>query len=94
MIVGGSDNIFSGVKFHGGGSSTPITVEGERNSVAECVVEHHQAQHWLQVDGVENTVRHCRFSQKTATYPYEGSSAGKYNIIIYLYIYNRITTSL
>ena len=78
LIVGGSDNIFSGVKFHGGGSSTPITVEGERNSVAECVVEHHQAQHWLQVAGVENTVRHCRFSQKTATYPYEGSSAGKY----------------
>ena len=66
LTVEGSENQVSGIKFHGGGSSTPITVAGERNTVRDCVVEHHQAEHWLLLTGVENTVVNCRFSNKTA----------------------------
>ena len=66
VTVTGRDNKLSGLKFHGGGSKTPINISGERNTVSDCVVEHHQAPHWLNILGRENTVRNCRFSNKTA----------------------------
>ena len=66
LTLQGRENTISGLKFHGGGSTTPITISGERNTVSDCVVEHHQAQHWVLLSGVENTVTHCRFSNKTA----------------------------
>ena len=66
LTVQGSQNNITGIKFHGGGSTTPLTITGERNTVRDCVVEHHQANHWVLLDGVENTVTHCRFSNKTA----------------------------
>ena len=66
LTVQGRQNIISGIKFHGGGSTTPLTITGQRNTVRDCVVEHHEANHWVLLDGVENTVTHCRFSNKTA----------------------------
>ena len=66
LTVQGRENTISGIKFHGGGSDTPITVTGEGNTVSDCVVEHHQALHWVLLSGLGNIVTHCRFSNKTA----------------------------
>ena len=66
VTLTGSDNTLAGLKFHGGGSSTPVSILGDRNTVRDCVVEHHQAPHWVLIDGRENTVTNCRFSNKTA----------------------------
>ena len=66
LTVQGRENTVSGIKFHGGGSDTPITVTGEMNIVSDCVVEHHQALHWVLLSGLGNTLTHCRFSNKTA----------------------------
>ena len=87
LTVQGSQNLVTGIKFHGGGSSTPITIAGERNTVRDCVVEHHQAVHWVLLTGVDNTVSHCRFSNKTAK---EGISI----IITYYNICTIYTTSI
>ena len=75
--IQGSDNNFSGVVFHGGGSTRPITIDGDRNTVSDCVIEHHEADNWVEIQGINNTVTNCRFSEKTAKYPYEGSNAGQ-----------------
>ena len=66
LTLRGRQNEVSGIKFHGGGSDTPLTITGQGNTVRDCVVEHHQADHWVLLEGVENTVTNCRFSNKTA----------------------------
>ena len=66
LTVQGRQNEVSGIKFHGGGSTTLLTITGQRNTVRDCVVEHHQADHWVLLDCVKNTVNNCRFSNKTA----------------------------
>ena len=60
LAIRGSDNTVSGLVIHGGGSLTPITLTGDRNTLMDSVVEHHTADIWVMVDGVGNTIRNCR----------------------------------
>ena len=65
----------SGLVLHGGGDTTPLSILGDGNTVSrvlvvmvmvmviqirDCVVEHHTANTWVEMEGVGNTLAHCR----------------------------------
>ena len=78
VLLEGSEINFAGVVFHGGGDShnRPMKINGDLNTIYDCVIEHQDSDYWVEVKGVGNTVRNCRFSEKTG-HDYSGSSAGQ-----------------
>ena len=66
VIVKGTDNTVAGIVYHGGGDYRPISLEGTSCTVYNCVVEHHDSEIWVVFKGIGNTLRNCRFSEKTS----------------------------